>query len=481
MTDKLLIEKSVPGKHGISLPKNDCPAPELNTLFPESSLRDTPPALPELSEPEVVRHFYNLAKKNYSIDEGIYPLGSCTMKYNPKVNEEIAKLDGFTYIHPYQPIDSVQGALELIYELQSFLAELTGMDKVTLQPAAGAHGEFTGVAIIRAYHESRGDTRRKMIVPDSAHGTNPASSAMNGFDVVEVKSNSNGLVDIDALKNVLDTDVAGIMLTNPNTLGLFEREIVQIAKLAHDVGALLYYDGANMNAILGYARPGDMGFDVVHLNLHKTFSTPHGTGGPGSGPIGVKKVLIPFLPIPTVEYSAEEDKYYLDYSRPKSIGRVRSFYGNFTVLVKAYAYILSVGRDNMKKIAQMAVLNANYLKSLIKGHYLVPYDTICKHEFVATGKEYKRYGIKTLDIAKRLLDYGVHPPTIYFPLIVPEALMFEPTETESKRTLDRYADILNRIAEEAEKAPELLRDAPSSTPVKRLDEVKAARDMKLRW
>ncbi|MCD6239052.1 MAG: aminomethyl-transferring glycine dehydrogenase subunit GcvPB [Thermotogae bacterium] len=481
MSDKLLIEKTVPGREGCSLSEIDCPAPPLDMLFPSSLLREKSPSLPEMSESDVVRHFYNLAKKNYSIDEGMYPLGSCTMKYNPKVNEELSKLDGFTHIHPYQSIDSVQGALELIYELQHFLEEISGMDKITLQPAAGAHGEFTGVAIIRAYHEDRKDKKRtKMIVPDSAHGTNPASSAMNGFEVVEVKSDSDGLVDIEALKGLLGADVAGIMLTNPNTLGLFEKNIVRIAKLAHDAGALLYYDGANMNAILGYTRPGDMGFDIVHFNLHKTFSTPHGTGGPGSGPIGVKRDLIPFLPVPTVERSAE-GKYFLNYDKPKSIGRVRSFYGNFIVLVKAYAYLLSVGKDNLKKISQMAVLNANYLMSLIKEHYRIPYDTICKHEFVATGKEYKKYGVKTLDIAKRLLDYGVHPPTIYFPLIVSEALMFEPTETESKESLEEYANILKRIAEEAKRKPELLKNAPSKTPVRRLNEVKAVRDMKLRW
>ena len=402
------------------------------------------------------------------------------MKYNPKINEDMARLDGFAKVHPYQPAESVQGCLELLYSMDRMLAEITGMERVSLQPAAGAHGEMAGLMIIKAYHENRGDAkRRKIIVPDSAHGTNPASAAVAGFDVIEVKSNNRGCVDIDALKQVMSDEVAGLMLTNPNTLGLFEENIVEIAKIVHDAGGLLYYDGANANAIVGMCRPGDMGFDVVHLNLHKTFSTPHGGGGPGSGPVGVKKELVPFLPVPVVEHGA--DGCYLDYDRPLSIGRIRSFYGNFGVVVRAYAYIMILGAEGLRKVSEAAVLNANYVMSKLKKYYLLPHDRTCMHEFVLSGEKQKSLGVSTLDIAKRLLDFGFHPPTVYFPLIVKEAIMIEPTETESRETLDEFVDAMIQIAREAETDPEKVKGAPYDTVVSRMDETRAARNPILRW
>ncbi|WP_227763885.1 aminomethyl-transferring glycine dehydrogenase subunit GcvPB [Zhaonella formicivorans] len=482
MKEKLIFELSSPGRRGYSLPAVDVPEQEVSALIPQEYLRTEAPELPEVSEVDVVRHFTRLSQQNFGVDTGFYPLGSCTMKYNPKVNEEMARLSGFSRIHPYQPEETVQGALQMMYELAGYLAEVTGMAKVTLQPAAGAHGELTGLKIIKAYHQHRGDTKRtKVIVPDSSHGTNPATAAVAGFKIVEIKSNADGDVDLEALKQAVNEETAALMLTNPSTLGMFETNIEAIAKIVHDAGGLLYYDGANTNAIMGYARPGDMGFDVVHLNLHKTFSTPHGGGGPGAGPVGVKEFLTQYLPKPTVEYNADEDKYYLNYDLPYSIGRMKAFYGNFGVLVKAYTYIRALGAEGLKEATENAVLNANYLKKLVAQYYYSPFDRHCKHEFIVTPKNLKEYGVHTLDIAKRLLDYGFHPPTIYFPLIVEEAMMFEPTETESKETLDGFAEAMAKIAQECKENPELVRTAPHSTVVGRLDEVRAARQPDLRW
>jgi len=475
MKERLVFEISRKGRVAVSLPRCDVPQEELERLIPRRHLRKNLP-LPELSEPEVVRHFTRLSHLNYAVDTGFYPLGSCTMKYNPKVNEEIASLPGLARIHPYQSEELCQGALRLMYELGEYLAQIGGMDAVSLQPAAGAHGELTGMLIIRAYFEHKGQKRHKVIIPDSAHGTNPASAALCGYQAIEVKSDERGCVDVEDLNRLVDGDVAAIMLTNPNTLGLFEENILEIADIVHRAGGLLYCDGANLNALLGVARPGDMGFDLLHFNLHKTFSTPHGGGGPGSGPLGVKRALAPFLPVPVVV--KQEGRYLLDYNRPLSIGKVRSFYGNFGVMVKAYAYLLSLGPEGLRQVAENAVLNANYLMKRLKDHYHLPYDRICKHEFVLSGARQKKRGVRVLDIAKRLIDYGFHPPTIYFPLIVNEALMIEPTETESRQTLDRFAEAMIKIAQED---VETLRSAPHHTPVGRLDEVTAARKPNLRW
>jgi len=472
-----IFEKSKAGRIAYRLPENDIPTRELD--LPTHLVRKLPPELPELYEVDVVRHYTWLARRNYAVDVGIYPLGSCTMKYNPKVNEKIARLPGFTMVHPYQPEETLRGAFEVMYELKKLLCEITGMDDMTLQPAAGAHGELTGMLIVKAYFEDVGDTKRKVvIVPDSAHGTNPASAAMVGFEVIELKS-KEGLVDVEELKKHLNEEVAAVMLTNPNTMGLFEKDILEIERITHECGALLYYDGANLNAILGRVRPGDMGFDVVHLNLHKTFSTPHGMGGPGSGPVGVKAHLAKYLPYPVIERQGED----FVLKRPeKSVGRVRSFFGNFPVLVKAYAYILTMGKDGLKSVGDMAVLNANYLKKKISKFLPVPYDGFCMHEFVASAeKVYKETGVRAFDLAKRLLDYGVHPPTMYFPLIVSEALMIEPTETESKETLDRYAEILEAVVKEAYENPELVKKAPHTTPVRRVDDVTASKKPVFRW
>ncbi len=473
--NKLLCDISKPGRTGYRLPEDGLSHISLEEGIPESMMRTTEAALPEVSEVDVIRHFVNISQKNYAIDKGFYPLGSCTMKYNPKINEDIAALSGFASLHPYQPEKTAQGALQLMYELDEMLAEITGMDRITLQPAAGAHGEMTGLMIIKAYHDSRNDTKRtKIIVPDSAHGTNPSSAHVVGFDVVEVKSNRQGDVDIESLKAALNDEIAGLMLTNPSTLGLYEQNILEVAKLVHEAGGLLYYDGANANAILGISRPGDMGFDVVHLNLHKTMTTPHGGGGPGSGPVGVKERLIPFLPSPMIE--KKEDQYYLDYDRPQSIGRVRAFYGNFGINVRAYTYMKTMGAEGLKKVSQMAVLNANYLMHHLKKYYKLPFDRVCKHEFVLAGLGKKELEVNTMDVAKRLMDYGFHPPTVYFPLIVPEALMIEPTETESLETLDAFIEAMAAISKEAEDNPELLKSAPHVMPVGRLDEVKAVRN-----
>lgn len=478
--NKLIFEISKEGRKAYSLPTCDVDEEDLSSLIPDSFLRNDEIELPQVSEVDVVRHFTNLSNKNYGVDTGFYPLGSCTMKYNPKINEDMASLAGFNHIHPLQPEETVQGALELMYELDGALSEITGMARVSLQPAAGAHGELTGLMIIKAYHQSRGDKKRnKIIVPDSAHGTNPASAAVAGFEIIEIESDKNGAINLEKLKAVLSDEIAGLMLTNPSTLGLFERNIKEIADLVHEAGGLLYYDGANANAIMGIARPGDMGFDVIHLNLHKTFSTPHGGGGPGSGPVGVRKDLVEFLPSPLVE--KRDGKFILDYDRPNSIGKVKSFYGHFGVAVKAYAYILSMGPDGLKEVSQKAVLNANYIMNMLKKHYYLPIDQICKHEFVLGGLLNNESHVSTLDVAKRLLDYGYHPPTVYFPLIVSEAIMIEPTETESVETLDGFIDTMIKIAEEAKENPDMLKTAPHGTPVRRIDEVKAARSLVLKW
>lgn len=478
--DKLIFEVSKAGRKAYSLPACDVPELEIKDMIPETMLRKSDVDLPEVSEVDAVRHFTLLSNKNYGVDTGFYPLGSCTMKYNPKINEDMAAIDEFTNMHPYQPEGTAQGSLQLMYELGEMLSEITGMEQITLQPAAGAHGELTGMMIIKAYHKSRGDHKRnKIIVPDSAHGTNPASASVAGFEIVEVKSDEKGAVDIESLKAVLNDEIAGLMLTNPSTLGLFERNIKEIAELVHNAGGLLYYDGANMNAIMGMTRPGDMGFDVVHLNLHKTFSTPHGGGGPGSGPVGVVKKLVEFLPVPVIEKTGEQ--YILNYDKPKSIGKVKSFYGNFNVMVKAYSYILTMGGEGLTKASKMAVLNANYIKEKLKKYYYLPIDEVCKHEFVLGGLGKDFHDVSTVDVAKRLLDYGYHPPTIYFPLIVDSAIMIEPTETESLETLDSFIDAMIKIAKEARENPELLKNAPYDMPVRRLDEVKAARTPVLKW
>lgn len=471
----LIFEMSREGREAFSLPPCDVPEDEeLAELLPGGRLRQRDASLPEVYEVDVVRHYTELSRRNFGVDNGFYPLGSCTMKYNPKINEDAAKLPGFARIHPYQPEESIQGALELLHTLQDDLAALTGMDFVTLQPAAGAHGEWTGLMMIRAYHESRGESRSKVIVPDSSHGTNPASATTAGLETVTIKSGADGLVDLDALRAAVGPDTAALMLTNPSTLGLFEAQIVEIAAIVHEAGGLLYYDGANSNAIMGIARPGDMGFDVVHLNLHKTMSTPHGGGGPGAGPVGVKAHLVPFLPKPVVA-KREDGRYFFDFDRPQSIGRVKSYYGNFGILVRAYTYIRSYGPEGLRQVSECAVLNANYMMARLAEGYEIPYPGVCKHEFVLSGRGLKAYGVRTLDVAKRLLDFGYHPPTIYFPLNVEECIMIEPTETESKETLDGFIDAMLRIAREARETPELVINAPYTTVMRRLDETLAAR------
>lgn len=464
---KTIFEKSN-GVEGIGF--GEC---KLGDYLPQVLLRKEAVGLPQLSELEVMRHYKELSDRNFCIEKGFYPLGSCTMKYNPKVNELLASLEGFVHLHPLQDDEDAQGALELMYNLQEELKKITGMDAVTLQPAAGAHGELTGMMVIKKYFEVKGETnRKKVIVPDSAHGTNPASAKMCGFDIVEVKSNSKGQVDIEALKSLLDKDVAAIMMTNPNTLGIFEENVLEISKLMHDNGSLLYYDGANFNAIMGWTNPALMGFDVVHLNLHKTFATPHGGGGPGAGPVGVKSFLKEFLPVPSIEFDG--NKYYRNYNVEHTIGKVRSFYGNFGVLVRAYAYILMMGK-NLKLASADAVLNANYIKEKLKGVYELPYDEPCMHEFVLSGEKQHHQGVSTLGIAKRLMDSNCHPPTVYFPLIVHEAIMIEPTESESKEVLDGFIDTMLKIAKEIEENPEDVLKSPQTTPIKKVDETLAAR------
>ncbi|UOY93979.1 aminomethyl-transferring glycine dehydrogenase subunit GcvPB [Ectobacillus sp. JY-23] len=470
----LIFEISQPGRIGYSLPELDVEMVDLSEIFDSAYIRQEEPELPEVSELDIMRHYTALSRRNHGVDSGFYPLGSCTMKYNPKINENVARFPGFSYIHPLQDESTVQGALELMYDLQEHLKEITGMDEVTLQPAAGAHGEWTGLMLIRAYHEARQDFKRtKVIVPDSAHGTNPASATVAGFETITVKSNEAGLVDLEDLKRVVDEHTAALMLTNPNTLGLFEEHILEMAEIVHEAGGKLYYDGANLNAVLSKARPGDMGFDVVHLNLHKTFTGPHGGGGPGSGPVGVKADLIPYLPKPILEKTSEG--YRFNYDRPQSIGRVKPYYGNFGINVRAYTYIRSMGPDGLKRVTEEAVLNANYMMRRLAPYYDLPFDKHCKHEFVLSGRRQKKLGVRTLDIAKRLLDFGYHPPTIYFPLNVEECIMIEPTETESKETLDAFIDAMIQIAKEAEENPEIVQEAPHTTVIKRLDETMAAR------
>ncbi|MBR7554195.1 aminomethyl-transferring glycine dehydrogenase subunit GcvPB [Allobacillus sp. GCM10007491] len=476
----LIFEMSKEGRKGYQLPELDVPDVDLDADFEDEYIRKEAPELPEVSELQIVRHYTALSKRNHGIDSGFYPLGSCTMKYNPKVNEEIVRLPGFSFVHPYQAEETAQGAMELMYDLQTSLENITGMHQFTLQSAAGAQGEWAGLMMIRAYHESNGDTERtEVIVPDSAHGTNPASAAVAGFKAVTVKTNERGLVDLDDLKRVVSEKTAALMLTNPNTLGLFEEEIIEMAEVVHGAGGRLYYDGANLNAIMGYARPGDMGFDVVHLNLHKTFTGPHGGGGPGSGPVGVTEEMAKFLPKPVL--TKKDNQYTFDYNRPDSIGRIKPYYGNFGINVRAYTYIRSMGPDGLKQVSENAVLNANYMMRRLQGEFELPFEQHCKHEFVISGKKQKKMGVRTLDIAKRLLDFGFHPPTIYFPLNVEEAMMIEPTETESKETLDEFIDALISISNEAKEEPEIVQDAPHTTVVSRMDETLAARKPVLKY
>jgi glycine dehydrogenase subunit 2 len=480
--EPLIFELGKPGRRGYTLP----PKLHEQLRIPKDLLREEL-ELPEVSEVELVRHYTRLSQMNYGVDSGIYPLGSCTMKYNPKVCEELASLEEATCIHPYQAEDTVQGALELMYRLERCLAEIAGVDRVCLHPSAGAHGEFVAMLITKAYHRSRGEgARTQVIVPDSAHGTNPASAAMAGYEIVTVPSDARGRVDLKALEAAASESTAALMLTNPNTLGLFEDKILKMAEIIHGVGGLLFYDGANLNGILGRARPGDMGFDIVHFNLHKTFATPHGGGGPGAGPVGVKGELEKFLPIPTVEYDERRKRYYLDYDRPHSIGKVKAFYGNFGVLVKAYAYILLMGAEGLAEVSEAAVLNANYIMRKLSGtrSYELKFDSggPCKHEVVFSAEPLKREtGVSAKDVAKRLLDYGMHAPTYYFPPIVPEALMIEPTESEPKEELDRFVGALKAIADEARTSPEKLHSAPTATAIGRLDEVRASRAPILSW
>ena len=472
----LIFETSVPGRGCSILPECDVSVPDL----PETFSRKKAPRLPQLSENDISRHYTALAGRTHGVNNGFYPLGSCTMKYNPKINEELASLPGFTAIHPLQPEHTVQGAMQVLFQAEQALCEITGMDAMTFQPAAGAHGEFTGLLLIKAYHKHRGDQKRtKIIVPDSAHGTNPASATMAGFTVVSIPSQEDGCVDLEKLKAAVGDDTAGLMLTNPNTVGLFDKNILEITRIVHDAGGLNYYDGANLNAVMGVSRPGDMGFDVVHLNLHKTFSTPHGGGGPGSGPVGCKSLLAPFLPGPVVK--KQQNRYH--FEKPEhSIGQVKSFYGNFTVVVKALSYILTLGAEGIREAAQNAVLNANYMMKKLDDLYTIAYQERCMHEFVMSLEPLKKEtGISAMDIAKGLLDNGIHPPTMYFPLIVHEALMVEPTETESKETLYEAIAVFRRLYETAKTDPQSLHEAPHHTAVRRLDEVGAARNPKLRY
>jgi glycine dehydrogenase subunit 2 len=504
--ERLLLDYSAPGRTAFSLPALDVPEAEPQDLLPGTKLR-TELNLPELSEADIVRHFTRLSVLNHHVDKGMYPLGSCTMKYNPKVNEELCRLTGLAALHPLQPVETLQGALQLMYELAQDLAEISGLDAVSLQPAAGAHGELTGIMMIRKYFEKMGEQRTRVLMPDSAHGTNPASVTLSGFESVPIVSNAAGQIDLTQLEQKMDSTIACIMITNPNTLGIYEQQIRAICDIVHRKGGLVYMDGANLNACMGIVRPGDLGFDCVHFNLHKTFSTPHGGGGPGSGPVGVKKLLEPFLPIPIVsrhglsvsvamkparhEDTCElcganrprlpEAQYYLDYNRPDSIGKVLAFFGNFSVMVRAYVYIRMLGAAGLKDVSECAVLNANYVRAALENIYGLTHRDLCMHEVVLDGTPFKEQGVKTLDIAKRMLDFGVHAPTVYFPLIVPEALMIEPTETESRETLDAFIEIMKRIAQEARENPDALRAAPVRTPVQRLDEAKASRELDVRW
>ncbi len=479
MLPKLLFEMGSKGREGVQLPELDVPAVDGAEMVPEKFLRKQEIRLPELSEPEVVRHFVNLSTLNHHVDKGFYPLGSCTMKYNPKINEETQALSGFSCLHPQQPRETVQGALALMYDLGQYLQEIAGLDGITLQPAAGAHGELAGLMLIHAYHQANGNPRKHILIPDSAHGTNPASVSISGYSSVQIPSNNAGLIDIEHLKRVVNEDTAALMLTNPNTLGIFESQVEKVSEILHDAGALLYMDGANLNALVGLVRPGDMGFDVVHFNLHKTFSTPHGGGGPGAGPVGVSRKLVPFLPLPRV--CKKNGTYVFDHGPAQSIGKLSTFCGNFGVLVRAFTYIRMLGAKGLKNVSKNAILNANYLFSLVKDYYHVPYTSRPMHEIVLSGNKQKASGVKTLDIAKRLLDFGVHAPTVYFPLIVSEALMIEPTETESRASIEEFAEYLITIAKDAEAGKvDLFSRAPVNTPVSRLDEALAAKELNIR-
>jgi glycine dehydrogenase subunit 2 len=484
-----IYERSQPGRRAFVAPELDVPPRPLDELLPARVRRTEPARLPEVSEPELVRHYHRLSKRNFDLDTGFYPLGSCTMKHNPKLHERVAALPGHARVHPLQDVKRAQGALELMWNLQEALGEIAGLPHVSLQPSAGSHGELAGVLLTRAYHEDRGEHRHKVLTPDTAHGTNPATVTMAGYEVVKVGTNADGGVDVEDLRAKADTDVACLMLTNPSTLGLFDASIAEIAEIVHGVGATLYYDGANLNAIMGITRPGDMGFDIVHYNLHKSFTQPHGGGGPGAGPIAVSERIEPYLPCPQVIRREDDESGFafdLDEDRPKSIGKLRGFQGNYGVFVRSYAYIRSLGAAGLREASEVAVLNANYLLALLKrkgvAEYLpVAYDRVCMHEFVLSGAPMKReLGIRTLDLAKRLLDFGVHPPTVYFPLLVDEALLIEPTETETKETLDRFAEIVAAILREAAEDPEIARNAPYSTPVRRLDEARAAKQPVIR-
>jgi glycine dehydrogenase subunit 2 len=488
-----IFERSREGRRAFVAPAPEDEVPEVavEELLPAGAVRERPAELPEVSEPELVRHYTTLSSKNFHLDEGFYPLGSCTMKHNPKLHERVAALPGHARLHPLQDPEQAQGALELMWRLQGALAEIAGLPHVSLQPSAGSHGELAGLLLTRAYHEDRGEQRRKVLTPDTAHGTNPATVTMAGYEVVKVGTAPDGGVDLDDLRGKADDNVACLMLTNPNTLGLFDTNIEEIARIVHEVGATLYYDGANLNAVMGIARPGDMGFDIVHFNLHKTFTQPHGGGGPGAGPIACSDRIEPFLPVPQVVRTSGENgpepRYDLDFERPKSIGKLRGFQGNFGVFVRTYAYICSLGGDGLKDVSQVAVLNANYLKALLAGEgigeYLpVAFDRTCMHEFVLSGRGAKeQLGVRTLDLAKRMLDHRVHPPTVYFPLLVDEALMIEPTETETKERLDHFAEVIREILAEAKEDPEIARSAPHTTPVRRLDEAGAAKRPVVRW
>ncbi len=482
MEEKLIFEMSVKGRHGVLPGGFDVPGESPGEVLPGVALRDDIEGFPEVSEGDVVRHFTRLASRNFGIDTGFYPLGSCTMKYNPKINEEIARLEGFARLHPYEPPELCQGALELMYELERYLAEISGMDAVTLQPAAGAQGELCGMLMIGAYFRDKGKPRGKVIIPDTAHGTNSSSSHLAGFKVVRVASEGKGVLTPEAIKSVMDEDTAALMLTNPNTLGLFESNIKEVVEVVHEKGGLGYCDGANLNALMGFMKLGEMGVDLVQLNLHKTFSPPHGGGGPGSGPLGVKKVLEPYLPLPRIV--KEKALFSLDSERTRhtaTVGRLKAFYGNFLVMVRAYSYLRCMGRTGLTRASEMAILNANYIKERLKGHFYLPFDTPCMHECVFTDRYQSEKGVTTMDIAKRLMDYGFHPPTIYFPLVVSGAIMVEPTETESLETLDAFIDAMKAIAEEAEKDPGLLKNSPGKTETARVDEAGAARNPRLRW
>lgn len=476
--DRLIFEISVPGRVGFTLPNSEISGYNLTNLD-TSLLRNDAPALPEVSELEVIRHYTNISHKNFGVETGFYPLGSCTMKYNPKINEEIAAMKAFNSIHPLQTSSDTQGILRIYYELQSMLSEISGLHSYTLNPFAGAHGELTGLMIMKEYHLQRGDFKRtKVIVPDSAHGTNPASATICGFDIIEIESTPEGTVDLEQLKAALSDEVAGMMLTNPNTLGIFEKDIIEISRLVHEAGGLMYYDGANLNALLGIVRPGDMGFDIMHINLHKTFSTPHGGGGPGSGPVGVKDFLVPYLPNPQIKKL--DNHYFLDWNKD-SIGSVSGFYGNFKVWLRAYVYIMTLGKENLRQVGCLSTLNANYVRVHLEEEFNLPIKGFSMHECVFDGLKDQSTGVTTLDVAKRLLDYGVHAPTIYFPLLFHQSIMIEPTETESKQTLDSFIEVMKKVAKEAITDPQMMKLAPHTTPISRIDEVYAAKKMILTY